>query len=137
MSVPVPKRKTGELDVNTLARALCVYTLRITANPKTFQPDQVSYTELLRRCAIQIHTMCWRANNIRVAGSQQRYEDRITAQARAADLCNDLYAMIEVAKPLFHLSSKRVIYWQKQVVNVRNHIRAWHDVDVKRLKPEG
>lgn len=137
MSVPVPKRKAGELDVNTLARALCVYTLRITANPKTFPPDQASYTELMRRCAIQIHTLCWRANNIKVAGNQQRYEARITAQDRVADLCNDLYAMIEVAKPLYHLSSKRTIYWQNQVVNVRNHIRGWHDADVKRLKPEG
>ena len=136
MSVPLPKRDPGELNVNTLARAMCVYTLRITANPKTFPPDQASYTELLRRTAIQIHVLCWRANNIKV-NDDQRYRDRIEAQARAADLCNDLYAMIEVAKPLFHLSSRRTVYWQNQVVNVRNHIRGWHDSDAKRLKPKG
>ncbi|MBQ8707745.1 MAG: hypothetical protein IJ523_06650 [Succinivibrionaceae bacterium] len=137
MSVPVPKRKPGELDVNTLARVLCVYTLRITGNEKNFPPNQASYSEIMRRTALRIHVLCWRANNIKVNGNAKRYRDRIEAQAEAADLCNDLYAMIEVAKPLYHLSSRRCIYWQGLVVNVRNHIRGWYDSDVKRLKPEG
>lgn len=137
MAVPVPKRDPGELDVNTMARFLCVYTLRITANPKTFPVEQQSFTELLRKAALTIHTLCWRANNIKVNGNPSRYRDRLEAQDRAADLCNDFYAMIEVAKPLFHLSTRRVVYWQKQVVAVRNKIRAWHDSDAKRLRPAG
>ena len=137
MSVPVPKRSVGELNVNTITRGLCVYTLMITANPKTFPDDQKAFTELLRKNAISIHILCWRANNIKVSGNPERYQARLAAQAQAADLCNDFYALIEVAKPLFHLSSKRVIYWQRQVVNVRNQIRAWHDSDAKRLKPAG
>lgn len=136
MSVPVPKREEGKLEVNTLARALCVYTLKITANPKNFPIEQKSYTELIRMCAIKIHTLCWRANNIKVENNAERYRERMRAQDEVANLCNDLYAMIEVAKALFHMSSKRTIYWQKQVVDVRNHIRSWHDSDVKRLKPK-
>ena len=58
MAVPVPKRKPGELDVNTMTRGLCTYTLRITANPKTFPEDQKSFTEQLRKTALAIHTKC-------------------------------------------------------------------------------
>lgn len=137
MSVPVPKRKPGELEVDTLARTLCVYTLRITGNEKTFPQNQASFSELIRRTALQIHTLCWRANNIRVDGNAMRYRARLEAQERAADLCNDLYAMIEVAKPLYHLSSRRCVFWQDQVVKVRGCIRSWSESDAKRLKPEG
>ena len=137
MSVPVPKRKPGELEVNTEARELCVYTLRITGNAKTFPLDQASFSEEMRRTALQIHTLCWRANNIKVAGDAQRYYDRLKTQDIAGDLCNDLYAMIEVAKPLYHLSSRRCVYWQNMVVNLRTRIRAWRESDAKRLKPEG
>lgn len=89
MAVPVPKRKPGELDVNTMTRGLCTYTLRITANPKTFPEDQKSFTEQLRKTALAIHTLCWRANNVKVNGNPSRYRDRLEAQDRAADLCND------------------------------------------------
>ena len=34
MSVPVPLRDQGELEVNTKARAMAAYTLKITANEK-------------------------------------------------------------------------------------------------------
>ena len=136
MSVPVPKRDTGELEVNTAARQLCVYTLQITGNPKHFDQAHADVIALLRRYAIEIHALCWRANNIKVT-CQSRYEARMTAQDKAADLCNDLYAMIEVCKPLFHMASKRKVYWQGLVVKTRNLIRGWHDTDVKRLKPEG
>ena len=76
-------------------------------------------------------------NNIKVGGSAERYRSRLELQARAADRCNALCAMIEIAKPLFHLPSKRATYWIGQTVEVRNQIRAWRESDMKRLKPSG
>lgn len=135
MSVPQPARNEGVLEINVLTCDLCNYTLKITANEKHFPLDQKSFVEKIRDCVIDIHCLCWEANNIRVAGSEERYARRIKLEAEAADLCNRLAAYINIAKPLFHLETKRTIYWMEKTLNVRNKIRAWHDSDAKRLKP--
>lgn len=136
MSVPEDRRKHGKLEVNTKALALCVYTLRITANGKIFTSEQDGFVQRIRACATDIHTLCWKANNIHVGANMRRYEQRIELEARAIDECNALCAMIEIAKPLFHLTTKRVIYWTGLVTEVRELIRAWRESDIKRLKPE-
>lgn len=135
MSVPVNQRTAGELDVNVKARVLCTYTLKITANPKHFPPEQNSFTEKIRDAAIDIYTMCWEANNIRVDNRMDRYLRRIELQELAADKCNTLCVLIELAKPLFKLSSKRCMFWIDMVVKLRAEIRAWTSSDLKRLKP--
>ena len=136
MSVPVPMRSHGELEVNTKALELCIYTLRVTSNQKTFPIDQLSFTEKIREAAIEIHLLCWEANNIKVGNDIDKYNRRINLQSMAADRCNRLCALIEIAKGLFHLKSKRAVYWVGLTVNLRAMIRAWHDSDVKRLKPK-
>ena len=136
MSVPVPQRGQGELEVNTKARALTIYTLKILENEKWFPKNQNAFIDMLRNCAIEIQSLCWEANNIKVDGSLKRYERRIDLQDQAAEKCNRMCMLIETAKPLFHLESKRVRYWIKLTTELRSLIRGWHDKDVKRLKPE-
>lgn len=128
-------RESGVLEINTFTNQLCTYTLQITANPKNFPTDQQSFTEKIRDCAIEIHLLCWEANNIRVDQSEERYRRRIGLQAKAADLCNRLAALINIAKSLFHLETRRVTHWMTMVLNVRNKIRAWYESDATRLKP--
>ena len=135
MSVNKNQRKQGELQVNTDARNLCVYTLKITSNPKTFPLAQASYVEKLRNTTIEICTLCWKANNIRVDGNIDRYNRRLELQNRAINECNSMCVLIEIAKPLFHLSSKRVCYWVKLVTDLRTLIRNWRNSDKQRLKP--
>ncbi len=136
MSVPVNKRKESQLEVNLMARDLCVYTLQITSNEKHFPKSQDSFTQIIRLTAIHLYSLCWEANNIMVNGDIKRYEMRMELQAQALDKCNSLCALIDIAKPLFHLSSKRVKYWTMKVVELRNYIYKWHINDKKRLKPE-
>lgn len=135
MSVPVPKRGEGELAVNTKCRELAVYTLRITENEKWFPKTQRAYIAQLQDCVIEIAALCWEANNIKVNGDAERYLRRVSMQDRAAEKCNRLCMLIEIAKPLFHLESKRVRYWIKLTTDVRSMIRSWHDKDVLRLQP--
>ena len=135
MSVPVPKRGHGELEVNTKARNLAVYTLRILANPKHFPQDQAAFIETIRETTLEISALCWEANNIRVEDDPARYERRIQKQDEAADLCNRLCHLIEIAKPLFHLDTKRVRYWIGLANELRGLIRGWRKKDVQRLKP--
>jgi len=137
MSVPVPQRGHGELEVNTKARALTVYTLQITENEKWFPQKQQKYIEKLQDCAIEIQALCWEANEIKVNGSMERYKRRIDLQDRAAEKCNRMTMLIETAQPLFHLKTKRAVYWIGMTVSLRNLIRGWRDKDVTRLKPQG
>lgn len=114
---------------------MAAYTLHITANPKHFDPAHADIVQMIRKLAVGICVKCWRANNIKVNGNERRYTDRIALQEQAADDCNDLCCLIELAQPVFHLSTKRKCYWKHLVEDVRNIIRGWHDSDVQRLKP--
>lgn len=136
MSVPVPKRGHGELEVNTKARALTVYTLKILENPKWFPKEQAAFIAKLQDCAIEIQALCWEANSIKVGESIERYRRRIDKQDQAAETCNRLMMLIETAKPLFHLESRRVRYWIGMTKELRTMIRAWRDKDAQRLRPE-
>lgn len=137
MSVPVPQRGHGELEVNSKARALTVYTLKILENEKWFPKRQSAFIAKLQDCAIEIQALCWDANNIKVDGSPDRYRRRIDHQDQAAEMCNRMMMFIEIAKPLFHLESKRVRYWNGITKELRSMIRAWRDKDAIRLKPGG
>ena len=137
MSVPVPQRGHGELEVNSKTRALTVYTLKILENEKWFPREQAAFIAKLQDCAIEIQTLCWDANNIKVDGNPDRYRRRIDHQDQAAEMCNRMMMLIETAKPLFHLESKRVRYWIGMTRDLRNMIRAWRDKDAIRLKPGG
>ena len=132
MSVPVNQRTQGKLEVCVKAHFLCCYTLQITANPKVFIPDfQRSLTDKIINTAIDIHTLCWSANNILV-NSPEDLKERTACQDRAAIRCNVLLSLIEIAKSIFHLSSKRVTYWAGLAIETRNLIRSWRASDLKR-----
>ena len=136
MSVPIPQRSHGELEVTTKASALTVYTLRVLENEKWFPKTQSAFIAKLQDCAIEIQAFCWDANNIKVDASQERYRRRLDKQDQAAEMCNRMMMLIETAKPLFHLTSKRVRYWIGLTRDLRTMIRAWRDKDAQRLKPE-
>lgn len=132
MSVPVNQRTHGKLEVCVKAHDLCCYTLQITANKKNFTSEfQEPLTNRIVEAAIDIHTLCWSANNILV-NSVDDLRERTMYQEKAAIKCNILLSLIEVAKRIFHLSTKRVTYWAEKTIETRNLIRAWRESDLKR-----
>ena len=132
MSVPVNQRSHGKLEACVKAHALCCYTLQITANKKVFLPEyQESLTNRIVDAALSVHTLCWSANNILV-NSEDDFRERITYQEKAAIQCNILLSLIEIAKPIFHLSTKRITHWSGMAIEARNLIRGWRDSDRKR-----
>lgn len=107
MSVPENSRTKSKLEACVKAHDLCCYTLQITSNEKVFTPQfQRSLTDRIVAVAIAIHTDCWTANNIYVR-TEDDVRERRRLQEEAARLCNVLLSMIDIAKPLFHLASKR------------------------------
>lgn len=132
ISVPENQRTKSKLEACVKAHDLCCYTLQITANKKIFTENyQRSLTDRIVSVAIGIHVDCWNANNIYVRSSEEYYERR-RLQDEAARKCNILLSLIDIAKPLFHLASKRVYHWGKLTIEARNMIRAWRDADIKR-----
>ena len=132
MSVPVNQRTQSKLEVNLKAHDLCVYTLQITKNKKIFTVEyQDALTDRIIDASIEIHTLCWQANNIRVT-DPELLQMRLILQEQAAVKCNELMALIELAKKVFHLSAKRAVFWTSKVIEVRRLIRAWKASDAKR-----
>lgn len=132
MSVPVNERSHGKLEACVKARELCVYTLRITKNPKVFCPEfQNALTDKIIDAALDIQNLSWSANNILV-NSAEDMRQRLDYQERAANACNNLLSLIEISKPIFHLATKRVTYWSGLAIETRKLLRAWKDADRKR-----
>lgn len=135
MSVIESNRTKSELEVAVKARELTCYTLKITANEKIFLPQYRSaLTDTIIQDSIDIYRFIWLANNIRVGNSREKRDRRLQLQLRAKETCNDLLALIGIAKPLFHLTSKRIEYWIGLIINVRGLIEAWSDKDRARYK---
>lgn len=134
MSVPEPQRTEGKLEVIEKARELAAYTLKITKNKKIFVPDyQDTVTDEINRLAIRIHMDTYEANEV-VVTTPQDYIDRRKLQQSAQRACSDLLAMIDLAKPIFHLSGRRIEYWSGKVKKERALIRGWRDKDAERYR---
>ena len=115
---------------------MAAHTLKITMNPNVF--DQDAAREVIgeiRTAAIRIHILCWRANDIKVPeeNNRKQLERRMELEYYALKYCTDLKGLINLAKPLYHLSGRKVKYWMKLVLEVQDGIRAWRESERKRV----
>ena len=113
---------------------LCKYTLQICSNEKIFVPKfQNSLTDDIVNKFKNIYLKIWRANNIRVGkNEEEKYKKRKMLQEEAILDCIDFLALIQLAKGVFHLKTKRILYWGEQIIKVRESIKKWRDSDSKR-----
>ena len=138
MSVPVNQRSHGKLEAYAKAYELATYTLKITKNKKIFTEEyQECLTDYIISAALDIYMCTGTANGkqVRTEKDKLNYEERIATQRKALDRCGDLLKLIMLAKPIFHLSSKRVKYWTGLTKETRTLIKAWSDADIKRFSP--
>ena len=134
MSVNEANRTQSRLEAAVRANKLAAYTLHITANEKIFLPKYRSaLTDKIISDAVDIYRYTKRANDIRVTKSEH-WQKRNEYQRAAVEYCNDLIALISLAKPVFHLTSKRIEYWIGMTIETREIIKAWNDKDRDRYK---
>ena len=134
MSVPEGKRTESKLEVIVKALDLATHTIKITANPKIFSVEYKSaLTDRIVSTSIEVYMKCWTANNIKIV-DEASFNMRKRLQDEACYECNNLLALMQIAKKLFHLDSKKVSYWGKMAIETRNLIRAWRESDRKRYK---
>lgn len=86
------------------ARDLALYVRQITQNVKVFDP------------AIDAK------------------KERLALQKRAIRLCTRMLALMDMARRCFHLSGKRCVFWGRNVRDIRQRCRDWHESDSKRYK---
>lgn len=134
MSVPKDKRTEGQLSINTAARSICKYVLEITGNEKNFPPGQEWFLNRLRDTALGIDLNCWKANNVYV-NSEASYNKRLSLQAEAGDSCTEMLEMVNIARGLYHMPTKRYRYLTDRYVGLRKDIRNWYKSDRERLRP--
>lgn len=133
MAVNESERGHGKFEVLIKANDLACYTMRITKNPKIFLPEyQTALTNDIIHTAKEIFIKAWTANNIRVGNDAYNWQERKRLQEEAARECNNLLALIQMAKPLYHLSGKRVKFWANKTIAVRQELRDWKAGDTKR-----
>lgn len=134
MAVVETNRTEHVLQVAVKAMDLAKYTLQITRNEKIFTLEYKGVvTDKIVSDATDIYRWIWKANNIRVK-DHSSWERRSALQILAKELCNDMIALINLAKPIFHLKTKRVKYWVEKIVEVRMLIEKWHERDAERYK---
>lgn len=125
-------RGEGKFDVFVDAKKLSSYTIQIASNQKVFKPEYRTYlTDEIVKDARNIFAYAWAANNIRVK-SKEDWDRRKNLQNRAIANCESLIVNIQIAKPVYHLRTKRVKYWGEWVLRVRSKLKAWKESDTKR-----
>ena len=129
MSVPVSKRNENQtLKTLLLAMDLAYYTIKICCNENVFSPKyKNAVTDDLIRLAKDIYINLMTANGIKVETAED-------LKLRAKADCDTLIAELDIAKRVFHLSSRRVVYWASKTMECREYIMKWRESDVKRFK---
>ena len=129
------------------------YVLLITDNPKNF-PD-CARTEIklgdkstavlavyhadtptsnVRKYAHDIYQNVFIANSINLKRQPFRARERLARQEKAIALCDEMLAEIYVCRRHFHLSTKRIKYWGKMVVEIKRSTEGWHESDKDRFR---
>ena len=129
-------RRQGKLEVFNKARELAIYTIKICQNQNIFSPETDPVTvDNLRKNARDAYVLAWLGNNVRVR-NEEDWKRRNAYQRDAIDACNALLVDIGMAKTIYHLRSRRVEYWAKMTVEVRNTLRKWNENDSMRYGKE-
>ncbi len=132
MSVPKGCRTEGKLQVMTELQALCVYTIQICKNEKSFpKRDRWILTAHIVRHAVDAYSFARQANAVRVATIED-YKLRREYQIRCRTSLEALLGLIEIAYMTLSLSGDRVEFWTKSVISAEEKLSAWRNGDRKR-----
>ena len=120
-----------QLEACNVAMELAIHTIKICSNKNIFKVEyQDALTNDIINCAKDIYVLTWEANNIYVkAGDRNAWNKREVRQLGAISKCNQLLALINMARRLFHLKGGKVKYWSQLTLNARGIIRRWHDAN--------
>lgn len=92
------------------ARDLTAHTLKICSNKNIFSEEYSYLTQKLVDTSLDIYLMARRANNIKVTNLTERNHRRFQQDVAISE-SDELLALIDLAKRVFHLKSNKVNFW--------------------------
>ena len=117
------------------AMNLALHTIKICNNKNIFFPEyQSALTDDIIRCAKDIYVYAWNGNNVYVTAKNGRWPDRERLQLASISKCNELLALINIARRLFHLKGSKVAYWSRLTIETRKMIGRWHEANAAQYK---
>lgn len=121
-----------QLDACYKAMELVIHTIKICSNKNIFTAEyQEALTNDIIRCAKDIYVYAWNGNNVYVQPGNGRWKEREKLQLAAISKCNELLALINIARRLFHLKGGKVKYWSQMTIDARQLIHKWHEANAK------
>lgn len=121
-----------QLEACYKAMELALHTIKICNNKKIFVAEyQEALTNDIIKCAKDIYIYAWNANNIYVRQNDDNWKMREKLQKLSLMKCNELLALINIARRLFHLKGTKVKYWSQLTIDTRGLIHKWHEANAK------
>ena len=132
-------RKESRFALADKALDLATYTIDILSNEKIFDPKYKSVIDRIAAEATIIYHSIRVANDIAVRSTNdaRKAEERTRLQYEALAAVEPLKSNIMIAHKLFHLTLKRVRYWNQQVDSIKDMLQGWISSDLKRYKELG
>ena len=149
MSVRVADRNVGKLQLLVDARHLAKYSLNKLKNEKIFFPEESKKKEekpafpqyrhsalvdRLEEASLGIYLDINKANEVRVNSSRNLYQKRRELQLSALDRTVDMWALIQLAGEVYHISGKTIHYWGTLLEKVQEPLKAWISSDKERYR---
>lgn len=141
MSVNAGQRNVPDTSANRQLQAcekameLAIHTIKICSNKKIFVVGyQTAITDDVIRCAKNIYTNAWKANNIYVTKDNGRWRERERLQLLAISECQEMLALINICRRLFHLRGGKVKYWSQLTIETRQMIHKWYEANAKQYR---
>ena len=117
-----------QLDACQKAMDLALHTIKICNNKNIFKEEyQDALTNDIIRCAKDIYIYAWDANNVYVKKGEDGWIERVQLQTKALTKCNELLALINLARRLFHLKGGKVRYWSEMTIGAKKLIYKWRE----------
>ena len=132
MSVPLTKRKDGQLTVITKARDLRIYTIRVCCTESNF-PKRYRWciTNNIITAANKIVDLIIAANEVRVECASDKAR-RLERQKTALELTSVLLDNINTAYDVFRFKASTLECWTRQIQEIQKLLRAWIKSDAVR-----
>lgn len=135
MGVNEGNRNKNRFMVTNKTADLYGYTSLILRNQKYFPyEDDPDLINSIKRTARRIHVDAFRANEIKRVDTHAKKKKRLELQQRAISNCNELLALIDMTRTVFHTSHRRRACWGKKVITARTFIEKWNTSDAKRYR---
>lgn len=112
------------------ALSLLCHTLNCCKNKKFLEDGlNESVTNKITDIATDIYLNAYTANRVRLTA--ENVAERDAYQRVAISKCNELIAMLNVAKRVFHLRKGKVENWIRLAIGTRELLNKWRDANRK------